>query len=94
MATAVRIVLGSLRRYDQVEGTERLTCFVLVRPFYNRYMYRNGEDNVKGPDEERDEEFATGPLSLLMQVSVKTCFTTCLFVPPRYFVFLLFGAIL
>ena len=57
-------------------------------------MYRNGEDNVKGPDEERDEEFATGPLSLLMQVSVKTCFTTCLFVPPRYFVFLLFGAIL
>lgn len=47
--------------------------------FYNRY--RNGEDNVKGPDEERDEEFATGPLSLLMQVSIKTCLMTCLFVP-------------
>lgn len=30
---------------------------------------RSGEDNIKGPDEEREEEFATGPLSLLMQVS-------------------------
>lgn len=30
----------------------------------------SGEDRVKGPDEEREEEFSTGPLSLLMQ-SVK-----------------------
>lgn len=31
---------------------------------------RSGEDKIKGPDEEREEEFATGPLSLLMQVSI------------------------
>ncbi|CAM9296076.1 unnamed protein product [Pylaiella littoralis] len=31
---------------------------------------RSAEDKIKGPDEEREEEFATGPLSLLMQ-SVK-----------------------
>lgn len=36
------------------------------------YHCRNGEDRVKGPDEEREEEFATGPLSLLMQVSIET----------------------
>lgn len=30
---------------------------------------RSAEDKIKGPDEEREEEFATGPLSLLMQVS-------------------------
>ncbi|CAM9325245.1 unnamed protein product [Sphacelaria rigidula] len=30
----------------------------------------SGEERIKGPEEERDEEFATGPLSLLMQ-SVK-----------------------
>lgn len=29
---------------------------------------RSGEERIKGPEEERDEEFATGPLSLLMQV--------------------------
>lgn len=32
-------------------------------------IIRSGEDRIKGPDEEREEEFATGPLSLLMQVS-------------------------
>lgn len=33
---------------------------------------RSDEDKVKGPDEEREEEFASGPLSLLMQVSART----------------------
>lgn len=36
---------------------------------YYCLWYRSGEDKIKGPEEERDEEFATGPLSLLMQVS-------------------------
>lgn len=35
---------------------------------------RSGEDKVKGPDEEREEEFASGPLSLLMQVSARRWF--------------------
>lgn len=33
--------------------------------------HRSGEDKIKGPDEEREEEFASGPLSLLMQVSAR-----------------------
>lgn len=32
---------------------------------------RSLEDKIKGPEEEREEEFATGPLSLLMQVRTR-----------------------
>lgn len=44
------------------------SCFLYGLPLLLLRHCRSGEDKIKGPDEEREEEFATGPLSLLMQV--------------------------